>query len=59
MARLSILLRVKTRPVWLHWTQNDSIQDYTGDSVQGRLGGSTSGDRKTRSETVNMILARW
>lgn len=58
MERLSILPRVKTRPVCLRWIQNDSMQGYTDDRLEDRLGWDTTGDRKIRSETVKMILTR-
>lgn len=50
MERLNFLPRVKTRPVWLHWTQNNSIQDYTDGTVENRLGRSMTGDREIRSD---------
>lgn len=49
---------IKTRPIWLCSTQNNTIQDDTDDSVEYRVGRSMVGDRKIRSETVKVILAR-
>lgn len=58
MERLSILPRHKSRPIWIHWAQNNLIQGHADDGIEDRVGRSAAGDRKIRSETVKVIVAR-